>query len=117
MFGMEPLWRRQRQYGSKLYSAKPDVSSGVSDLRRYLPTLGRGYLEGTTGGDGEGVDVFVGSAPGVGVVAAAVTVDLARRDTEVKILADCSSVEVDTIADFLTNVLGLCVHLVRRDGR
>jgi len=76
-----------------------------------------GYLEGTTGGDGEGVDVFVGSAPGVGVVAAAVTVDLARRDTEVKILADCSSVEVDTIADFLTNVLGLCVHLVRRDGR
>jgi inorganic pyrophosphatase len=75
-----------------------------------------GYLEGTTGGDGEGVDVFVGSALGAGVVAAAVTVDLARRDAEVKILADCSSVEVDTIAEFLTDALGLGVHLVRRDG-
>lgn len=76
-----------------------------------------GYLEGTTGGDGEGIDVFVGSAPGVGVVAAAVTVDLTPRDAEVKVLADCSSAEVDTISDFLTDVLGLCVHLVRRVDR
>jgi inorganic pyrophosphatase len=75
-----------------------------------------GNLEGTRGGDGEGVDLFVGSAHGVRVVAAAVTVDLARRDAEVKILADCSSVEVERIAEFLTNTLGLGAHLFRREG-
>lgn len=73
-----------------------------------------GYLEGTVGGDGEGVDVFVGSTAGLGVVAAAVTVDSQRRDAEVKVLADCSSAETDAVSHFLTDVLGLGVHLIHR---
>jgi len=73
-----------------------------------------GYLEGTVGGDGEGVDIFVGSAGGLGVVAAAVTVDSQRRDAEVKVLADCSSAETDAVFRFLTDVLGLGVHLIHR---
>ena len=73
-----------------------------------------GYLEGTTGGDGAGVDVFVGSATGAGVVAAAVTVDLVRRDAELKVLADCSAAEVEAVAQFLRDTLGLGVQLIQR---
>lgn len=73
-----------------------------------------GYLEGTVGGDGEGVDVFVGSTSGLGVVAAAVTVDSPRRDAEVKVLVDCSPAETDAVSRFLTDVLGLGVHLIHR---
>lgn len=73
-----------------------------------------GYLEGTDGGDGDGVDIFVGSTTGLGVVAAAVTVDSQRRDAEVKVLVDCSSAETDSVSHFLTDVLGLGVHLIHR---
>lgn len=49
-----------------------------------------GYLVGTTGGDGDGVDVFWGSG-GTGVVAAALTADLVKRDVEVKVLVGCTA--------------------------
>ncbi len=50
-----------------------------------------GYLKGTAGGDGEGIDVWVGSlTPGTltGVVC---TIDLHKRDAELKLLFGCSS--------------------------
>ncbi len=74
-----------------------------------------GYLEGTAGGDREGVDVFVGSTAGAGIVAAAVTVDILRRDAEVKVLLDCSPKEIDAVRKFLAEALGVGVHLIARN--
>lgn len=74
-----------------------------------------GYLEATRGGDGEGVDVFVGTSAGAGIVAAAVTVDLQRRDAEVKLLVDCTPDETQTVLLFLTGVLGVGAHLILRE--
>ncbi|AXU16760.1 hypothetical protein CRV15_27105 [Streptomyces clavuligerus] len=74
-----------------------------------------GYLDGTTSGDGEGVDVFRGSARGAGVVGVFLTADLVKRDVEVKVLLDCTEDEIDRIRWLLDEVLGIGGLLVRRD--
>jgi inorganic pyrophosphatase len=52
--------------------------------------LDYGYLRGTRAGDGEGIDVWIGSAPEWGVTGIICTVELERRDAEVKILLGCT---------------------------
>ena len=56
--------------------------------------LNYGYLEGTSAIDGNGVDVWVGSVPDPRVVGALVTVDLYKRDAEIKILVGCTEDEI-----------------------
>lgn len=73
-----------------------------------------GYLDGTTSGDGEGIDVFVGTAAGRGILALAITVDVLARDTETKLLIDCDPDETSKVEDLLANTLHLGVHLVHR---
>jgi coenzyme F420-0:L-glutamate ligase/coenzyme F420-1:gamma-L-glutamate ligase len=63
--------------------------------------LDYGYLEGTMAIDGGGVDVWVGSGSPAEVEALAITVDLAKRDAEVKILIGCRQAEIDLVMDFL----------------
>ena len=62
--------------------------------------LDYGYVNGTTGEDGEPLDVFVGSAP-TGLVAASRTIDRRRGDTELKLLFDCTPAEVYLVHGFL----------------
>ena len=57
--------------------------------------LDYGYLEGTSGGDGDGIDVWRGSLPDARVTGAIMTVDLRRRDAEVKLLVGCTPAEAD----------------------
>jgi inorganic pyrophosphatase len=52
-----------------------------------------GYLEGTTTVDGGGIDVWVGSNGAVRPDAIVCTVDLLKRDTEIKILLGCTEDE------------------------
>ena len=73
-----------------------------------------GYLEDTAGVDGEGVDVFRGSADGAGIVGVALTADLTKRDVEVKMLLDCTADEIDRIEHFLHERLRLNAAVVRR---
>ncbi|KAK0625819.1 inorganic pyrophosphatase-related protein [Immersiella caudata] len=73
-----------------------------------------GYLGNTTGGDGEGVDVFRGSAVGAGVVGVFLTADLVKRDVEVKVLLDCADSEIEEIGRLLHVVLEIGGMLVRR---
>lgn len=79
--------------------------------------LDYGYLEETAGGDGDGVDVFRGSADGTGIVGVALTADLTKRDVEVKVLLDCSDEEIDRVEHFLLERLRLNSAVVRRDSR
>jgi len=73
-----------------------------------------GYLGNTTGGDGEGVDVFRGSAMGAGVVGIFLTADLVKRDVEVKVLLDCTDAEIDEVGHLLRVVLDIGGMLVAR---
>ena len=56
-----------------------------------------GYLENTQGGDGSGIDVWVGSLPAKTVTAVVCTVDPSKRDAEVKILVGCTPQEAQDI--------------------
>ncbi|MBN1935889.1 MAG: inorganic pyrophosphatase [Anaerolineae bacterium] len=56
-----------------------------------------GYLDGTQSMDGGGVDVWVGSLPEKRVVAIVSTVNLEKRDAEVKLLIGCTAQEMQTI--------------------
>jgi inorganic pyrophosphatase len=64
--------------------------------------LDYGYLEGTTSSDGEGIDVWIGSRHGVGLVGVICTVDLPKREIETKLLIDCSDTEIDTVQSFFS---------------
>ena len=56
-----------------------------------------GYLEGTTAGDGAGIDVWRGSLPETQVTAIICAVDLEKRDSEIKLLLGCTSQEAQSI--------------------
>lgn len=59
--------------------------------------LDYGYLDGTTASDGGGIDVWVGST-GTGRLDAIIcTVDLLKRDTEIKLLIGCSDADQQVI--------------------
>jgi inorganic pyrophosphatase len=56
----------------------------------FVYPLDYGYLVGTSSSDGDGIDVWVGSLRARGVTGALCTVDLDKRDSEVKILLGCT---------------------------
>jgi inorganic pyrophosphatase len=59
-----------------------------------------GYLEGTSSPDGEDVDVWIGSSGEKTVVGIIATVDLAKHDTEIKLLLGCNAEEMNIIDAF-----------------
>ena len=60
-----------------------------------------GYLEGTTAGDGEGIDVFVGTARPPTLGAVVCTADGGKRDAELKLLLGCTGEDTAAIMQFL----------------
>lgn len=59
-----------------------------------------GYLRGTSSMDGGGIDVWRGAQGGNRISGAIVTVDLVKRDSEIKILLDCTEEEISGIMSF-----------------
>lgn len=59
-----------------------------------------GYVNGTTGLDGDEIDVFVGTAP-TGLVGACFSTDRRKGDQELKLLYDCDAAEVYMVHGFL----------------
>jgi len=62
--------------------------------------LDYGYLEGTSAVDGGGVDVWRGSRHAPTLDGVVMTVDLEKRDVELKILLGCTAHDVETIQAF-----------------
>ena len=59
-----------------------------------------GYLAGTTAMDGGGIDVWRGTSLEQRLDAVIVTVDLTKRDTEIKLLLGCTDAETARILRF-----------------
>ena len=59
-----------------------------------------GYLKNTTSMDGGGIDVWRGSDAAGKLDAIICTVDLKKKDSEIKILIGCTPVEKALILDF-----------------
>ncbi|MCX6656309.1 MAG: inorganic pyrophosphatase, partial [Candidatus Bathyarchaeota archaeon] len=72
-----------------------------------------GYLEGTSSMDEDGIDIFVGSDPSRRVDAIICTVDLVKRDSEIKILIGCTEAEklaVEQLYEVFPSMRGLLVR-------
>ena len=82
--------------------------------------LDYGYLAGTTTVDGAGLDVFLGfqagPQPEKTLDALALTVDLEKRDVEIKLLLGCSQAEKELVLRFL-NGGSMRASLVQRQAR
>jgi inorganic pyrophosphatase len=76
--------------------------------------LDYGYLTGTSGGDGDEIDIWRGSLPDGRLDAVVCTVDTHKRDAEMKLLIGCSAQEEQTILDFHHGP-GVGATIVRRD--
>ena len=78
--------------------------------------LDYGYLAGTQASDGGGIDVWVGSEVNAGVIGIVATVDLKKRDAEIKILLGCTEEEIASVLA-VHNDRWMSGVLVRRAGR
>jgi inorganic pyrophosphatase len=63
----------------------------------FLYPFDYGYLQGTHSNDGSGIDIWRGTMPEQRVTAIIVTVDLLKRDSEIKLLIGCTPEEQQTI--------------------
>ncbi|MCL2299744.1 MAG: inorganic pyrophosphatase [Firmicutes bacterium] len=80
----------------------------------FVYPLDYGYLRGTASSDGGGIDVWRGSSD-AGVVAVMVTVDMVKRDSEIKILLGCTEDELELVNQAHNHSEFMKGILVRRD--
>lgn len=59
----------------------------------FIYPLDYGYLEGTTSGDGHGIDLYRGSRDCQILSAVILTVDKHKRDAEIKLILGCTDEE------------------------
>ncbi len=59
-----------------------------------------GYLDGTTSADGGGIDVWRGSRKDNQITGVICTVDLLKKDLEIKILMGCTTEEIEILCQF-----------------
>ena len=62
--------------------------------------LDYGYLKDTISTDGGGLDVWVGAQTSVRLEGIICTIDLNKKDIEIKLLIGCSEPELQTIIEF-----------------
>ncbi|MFC2070673.1 inorganic pyrophosphatase [Chloroflexota bacterium] len=62
--------------------------------------LDYGYLKGVSSSDGNELDVWRGSMQDKRLIAVICTVDILKKDAEVKLLIGCTDEEIDTIDSF-----------------
>jgi len=65
--------------------------------------LDYGYVAGTSAGDGNEIDVWQGLMADKRLVAIVCTVDLVKKDTELKLIIGCNDDEIEIIKGFHNN--------------
>jgi len=99
--------------GTKIIIDRPQGTTHPRFPTMIYP-LGYGYLEDTTSMDGHGIDVWQGSLVPLLVTAVIGTVDLRKKDSELKILLGCTPQEIETVYRFHNNSEFMKGILVKR---
>ena len=73
-----------------------------------------GYIENTSSMDGGGIDVWLGSLADKQVNAIICTVDLMKKDSEIKLLIGCTEEETNTVYEFHNDSEFMKGILIRR---
>ena len=76
-----------------------------------------GYLENTASMDGGGIDLWRGSFPEEQVNAIICTVDLMKKDSEIKLLIGCTEEEINSVYEFHNSTEFMKGILIRREGK
>ena len=76
-----------------------------------------GYIENTTAMDGGGIDAWRGSLKSGTVNAIICTVDLMKKDSEIKVLIGCTDAEINTIYEFHNDSEFMKGILIRREEK
>jgi len=76
---------------------------------KLIYPLDYGYLENTSAGDGDGIDIWIGSSNKKTLTGILCTFDRLKRDAEIKLLVACTSEDVQTIQDFNTELQTLFI--------
>ena len=85
---------------SKLVIDRPKDSVHYKYSNLVYP-VDYGYLKDTTGTDMDPIDVFKGTLKSNHVQAVAITADILKKDSEVKLMVGCSEDEIYDIMAFL----------------
>lgn len=90
---------------------------GTPHLRypSFIYPFDYGYLQDTQAGDGANIDVWIGSLSRKNVTAVICSIDLAKRDTEIKILLGCTSHDAQEILN-IHNIGSQSAILLVRPG-
>ena len=102
------FWREMQN----LIAANPIVIDRPNDKPhpRYpelLYPFDYGYLENTVSGDGEGIDVWLGSLESKTLTGILLNFDKIERDAEIKLLVGCAPDDVRIIRQFLKRMVTL----------
>ncbi|MBR1779065.1 MAG: GNAT family N-acetyltransferase [Clostridia bacterium] len=89
-------------------------NSAHPKFKEAIYPLDYGYLQGTTSADLEGIDVFVGSLRDKSISGILCTVDLLQKDSEIKILLDCTEEEMILAHNFLNTTTFFKNLLIRK---
>jgi inorganic pyrophosphatase len=95
------FWRAIGQIveNSRLVIDRP-AGSCHPKYRHVIYPLDYGYLADTASMDGGGIDVWRGRSGSAEPSAIVCTVDLLKKDSEIKILLGCTPQEVETVLQF-----------------
>ena len=84
-------------------------------LPHIIYPLDYGYLADTTSPDGDGIDVWLGSGEDRTLRAVLLSVDLEKRDSEIKLLLGLSEAETGAIYAFYNEYPGMKALLIERE--
>lgn len=113
---MDNFWERLETIlnESEMVIDRPKGSTHPKYPKIVFP-LDYGYLKNTSGGDGNEIDVWLGSLENKTLNAIACTVDILKRDTEIKLIIGCSAQEIETIKSFYTSEYMSAIILINRE--
>ena len=85
-------------------------------LPHIVYPLDYGYLANTTSPDGDGIDVWLGSGEDRALRAVLVSVDLEKRDSEIKLLLGLTDDETAEVYRFYNKYDGMKALLIEREA-
>ena len=110
------FWRALEELiaGSEIVIDRPRGSRHPR-LSHIIYPLDYGYLANTTSPDGDGIDVWLGSGEDRTLRAILLSVDLEKRDSEIKLLLGLSAEETAAIYAFYNEYPGMKALLIERE--
>jgi inorganic pyrophosphatase len=101
--------------GSKMMIDRPRGTTHPRFPGQVYP-LDYGYLEGTSSADGGGIDIWIGSQGAGSITGILCTVDLLKRDGEMKVLFGCTEQDVQQILQFVNSHSMRAIYIPRHAG-